>query len=511
MVYSVGLAVGLSIGVPSFIILVAGFLLWLRYQRRLRKEDLDEDYLDKEIQNDDSSFRQFQEQLHKQRDVKPRDKKDDDGLQLKEEVVPVHGTSDSSNGSLESELHQSYELAEVQPQPDVSKPSKHPYGQHLHYPSSTSHQHQPKSQSSTSLSQASEELPHVHDPHHSDSQNMPSRRAVQQSQRRKGAAPLPPPPPPPHRQSSNKTQASVYTFYDTFIPTFGTPEPASQSQQNKSSSLPNSTHNSFSDLLNQTAHSSLNLLKSGHKDSANNDNAATATTATTTNNNNNTNNTNNTNQHSHTNSASNSNTSLLHSDNNNNNGNTSTSHSRVPSTDLDALAKQLNSPQFFEKLPSKAAAAQGKVYIKPRVPTSSSKPHNNSSSELINNYLVGENTALNDHFNYVAPMVETADSTDKLAQVQVPAPASGDGRGNTLTYNQYLSAKAATVDPSLRRPSQSKEDEQDQAEAIQEANPLNGQIGNAFDANISMEPTAMNKKNTTTNEDEDVMPPVVFQ
>ncbi|KAG5418463.1 SKG1 [Candida metapsilosis] len=457
MVYSEGLAVGLSIGVPTVLIILVVGAFWYRNQRRLNKEDVDNDYIDKEIQNDDSSFRQFQEQLHKQRDYK----KDDDGLQLKEHVVPLNGTSDSSNGSLSSVLHQSQELSE--PQPAVSRPTKHPYGQHLqNTPSSTSTTRQ-ASRSSISLSQTSDNFSNTYQSQ-DELQNTPRRTPP----RRNG------PPPPPHRQSSNK--GSAYAFYDTFIPTFSEQQKQQQQQQqNTSLSHPNSTHNSFSDLLNQTAHSSLNILKTGHKESTN-----------TTNNN----------QHKHSNSASDSNTSLLH--------NNSTSHSRAPSTDLDTLAKQLQNPEFFEKLPSKAAAAQGKVYIKPRVP--SSNQANNSSSELINNHLIGENTALNENFTYEAPMVETAQSTDNLAKVG----AIGGTNNQVLTYNQYLSTKAATVDPSLRRPSQTSREAEDE-EAVQKANPLNGQIGNAFDANIAMEPMAMNKKNTTTNKDEDVVPPVVFQ
>ncbi|CAD1811707.1 hypothetical protein FOB58_003799 [Candida parapsilosis] len=489
MVNRQGLAVGLAVGVPSFIILSIVFGFWYRNQRKLRKEDLD-DYIDKEIQNDDSSFQQFQEQLHK-----PQcDKKEklDDGIQLKEHVVALNGTSDSSNGSLESVLHEPHHSQHSQhsqhlqhpqhpqhPQPVVAKPSKHPYGQHLQYtPSSIQPQEEQGSQSSSiSLSQVSDVISNTYDQSHDELQQ----HSPQKIHNGRGG---PPPPPPPKRQSSNKT--SVYTFYDTFIPTFSTQEPSSQQQQqqqlnqNSSSSHHNSTHNSFSDLLNQTAHSSLNILKHNYnKETSNNVSSS--------------------NQHKHTNSSSDSNTSLLQSNNH------SASHSRAPSTDLGTLAKQLNNPVFFEKLPSKAAAAQGKVYIKPRVP-SANQPHNNSSSELINNYLVGENTAINDHFTYEAPMVETAKSTDNLAQV-----SGGNLHNNVLTYNQHLAAKGAKdaiADGSLR-PKQPQS--QSQTQAMQEANPLNGQIGNAFDANITMEPMAMNKKNATTNDDEDVMPPVVFQ
>ncbi|RLV91432.1 hypothetical protein JA1_003892 [Spathaspora sp. JA1] len=67
--------------------------------------------------------------------------------------------------------------------------------------------------------------------------------------------------------------------------------------------------------------------------------------------------------------------------------------------DLDNLAKQLHSPEFFEKLPSKAA----KVQLKPRNPMVQS---NNSSSDMINNYLISQTRGINDHFTYEATAVD---------------------------------------------------------------------------------------------------------
>lgn len=182
MVNRQGLAVGLAVGVPSFIILLIVFGFWYRNQRKLRKEDLD-DYIDKEIQNDDSSFQQFQEQLHK-----PQcDKKEklDDGIQLKEHVVALNGTSDSSNGSLESVLHEPHHSQHSQhsqhlqhpqhpqhPQPVVAKPLKHPYGQHLQYtPSSIQPQEEQGSQSSSiSLSQVLDVISNTYDQSHDELQ-----------------------------------------------------------------------------------------------------------------------------------------------------------------------------------------------------------------------------------------------------------------------------------------------------------------------------------------------------
>lgn len=71
--------------------------------------------------------------------------------------------------------------------------------------------------------------------------------------------------------------------------------------------------------------------------------------------------------------------------------------------DLDMLAKQLHGPQFFEKLPSKAT----KVQLKSRYSN-----YNNSSSELINNYLISQTTAINDHFTYQAPPVDDVNNIE---------------------------------------------------------------------------------------------------
>ncbi|EGW35642.1 uncharacterized protein SPAPADRAFT_58850 [Spathaspora passalidarum NRRL Y-27907] len=71
------------------------------------------------------------------------------------------------------------------------------------------------------------------------------------------------------------------------------------------------------------------------------------------------------------------------------------------SSTIDILAKQLHQPEFFEKLPSKAA----KIQLKPRNPMVQS---NNSSTDMINNYLVSETRGINDHFTYEATAVDIA-------------------------------------------------------------------------------------------------------
>lgn len=58
------LAVGLAVGVPSFLVLVAVSLFWLRNQRRQKQEDMKELAIDLELQ-DNQSFVQFQQELHR--------------------------------------------------------------------------------------------------------------------------------------------------------------------------------------------------------------------------------------------------------------------------------------------------------------------------------------------------------------------------------------------------------------------------------------------------------------
>ncbi|KAK6459388.1 uncharacterized protein RJT20DRAFT_4958 [Scheffersomyces xylosifermentans] len=79
--------------------------------------------------------------------------------------------------------------------------------------------------------------------------------------------------------------------------------------------------------------------------------------------------------------------------------NNSSNTSLADKNSLDNLAKQLAGPTFFEKLPSRAAV----VSLKPRY--NNVAAHNNSSSDLVHNTLVGE-TALNDNFIYEANTVD---------------------------------------------------------------------------------------------------------
>lgn len=70
MGYNQGLAVGLAIGIPSFIVLVGAYILWLRNRKRNRREDLLENDLDVELR-DNNLFKEFQEALHRPYAGKP--------------------------------------------------------------------------------------------------------------------------------------------------------------------------------------------------------------------------------------------------------------------------------------------------------------------------------------------------------------------------------------------------------------------------------------------------------
>ncbi|ODV79010.1 uncharacterized protein CANTADRAFT_90120 [Suhomyces tanzawaensis NRRL Y-17324] len=64
MAYTERLAVGLAVGVPSFLILTFVLILWLRNQRKQRREDQRENEYDLGIR-DDELFGRFQEELHR--------------------------------------------------------------------------------------------------------------------------------------------------------------------------------------------------------------------------------------------------------------------------------------------------------------------------------------------------------------------------------------------------------------------------------------------------------------
>ncbi|EDK46394.1 hypothetical protein LELG_04575 [Lodderomyces elongisporus NRRL YB-4239] len=385
MANSNALAVGLAVGIPSALIIGVVLIFWYKNQRKLRKEDLDDNFIERELQ-DDHSFKMFQDELHTTYDQKKGPELVD--IQLKEQAV-----SDTSNGSSESGLEN--ELQHQQ-QPEGSA---HPYAQHL------------------KLHQAARQLPfeqqQQQQPLRQPTQYYQQQQHQQQQQQQQQL--------PPHQR-----QISSYDFYNTFIPTFT----SDNNNSNASSTLPppaapaapaaptapTQVANDGTYSSSSRAHSSSDLAK-GVANIFSSKNRLNS--VNNTNNNNSTNNV-------HNLSDSTASSILLSSNNNNNNNNNNSNnsnsnnvsqpiHSRSTSNDLDTLAKQLNNSAFFEKLPSKAAAAAGNVNIKPRYPSVSNTMKNNSSSDLINNHLVGEDSAINDHFTYEAAMVEVSPKkTSKL-------------------------------------------------------------------------------------------------
>lgn len=59
-----GLAVGLAVGIPTFLVVVIVGVFWIRNHRKQRQEDLIEDDIDIGLK-DDQSFQQFEQELHK--------------------------------------------------------------------------------------------------------------------------------------------------------------------------------------------------------------------------------------------------------------------------------------------------------------------------------------------------------------------------------------------------------------------------------------------------------------
>ncbi|ABN68006.2 predicted protein [Scheffersomyces stipitis CBS 6054] len=303
MVDSQSLTVGLAVGIPSFVIISVVLLLWLRNQRKQKKEDSVNDDIDMDLR-DDQSFNQFQEELHR----------------------PY------AKGKAELNIN------------TYSDPNK---------------------SSSTTQGESSTEKPYISSHGSTSSSNIIDQPHVYAT-----------PPRPKYSNANNGTNnvnnnninnlnnnlnnninntnnihsksPSAYDFYETFIPIL--PGGGSPSTNNG-----NTAHHSNANSVHE-AHSNGNLQSQLQQPPHIHDVASTNNS---------------------------SNDSL--------NGNDRSS--------LDNLAKQLTSPVFFEKLPSRATT----VALKPRFPNMQS---NNSSSEGLNNRLIGDTTALNDNFIYEAPTVD---------------------------------------------------------------------------------------------------------
>ena len=95
------------------------------------------------------------------------------------------------------------------------------------------------------------------------------------------------------------------------------------------------------------------------------------------------------------------------------------SHLRTSSNDLNTLAKQLNNPVFLRNYLVEATKYQVKSVNNNYGNTNAVGKNNNSSSDLINNYLIGETHAINDHFTYEAPKVEVTDLSRPEEEIDI--------------------------------------------------------------------------------------------
>ncbi|KAI5965797.1 SKG1 [Candida pseudojiufengensis] len=449
MANSNGLAVGLAVGIPSLLIILVVLIFWYKNHKKLQKEDIDDEFIEKELQNDQSSFKQFHEQLHRKYHNENENiikGKNGDDIQFKENIIV-----DSSIGSSESDFPsntsssttnklqqpQQQQTQQTQ-QSQQSQQPQHPYGQHLKLPQ------YPSTQNSQTLSQ-------IH--------------------------------PTYYHQNSYSQHQSSYDFYDTFIPTFTNNDMIDSSNGFPQQQQSHQQHHSNHPHLNH-----LNPLGNFFSSSNSNSNSKTNSFIDLPNSSENINNRQNLQEF-------NSQSSLLNNTHNNNSSQ-SQPHTRSSSTDLDTLAKQLNNPIYFEKLPSKIAAQQqNSFFIKPRYPSTTLKNNKSSSSELINNYLIGENSAINDHFTYDAPIIE-----------------------NKQQFKEQVKEDNALKDKEVKEQGGNKEKEKEQIkeqEIIEEKiskNPLNNQIDNSFDSKIKLNPTPINNiSNDITNKEKDIIPPVIFQ
>lgn len=59
-----GLAVGLAVGIPTFLVILLVGMFWIRNHRKQKREDLVEDDIDIGLK-DDQSFQQFEQELHR--------------------------------------------------------------------------------------------------------------------------------------------------------------------------------------------------------------------------------------------------------------------------------------------------------------------------------------------------------------------------------------------------------------------------------------------------------------
>ncbi|KAK6199426.1 uncharacterized protein RJT21DRAFT_46665 [Scheffersomyces amazonensis] len=322
------LAVGLAVGIPSFLIITVTLLLWYRNQQKQLREDNLNKEIDVELR-DDQSFNAFQEELHRKKQF------------LNAPIIQQPPYDDDSNPN------KSYSTTT---QAESSSNEKNFNGGSSSISSNSDNTNiNPNSNSNNNIVQSS--------PLHPQHQNLH----------------LPPQPSHLRPQTPNKIHQkspSAYDFYETFIPVLPSSNQSSTSQTDINNIINNNNTNANSNV-NANANANLqpynqppSIRQSAYLDQQ---------------------------------SANSSNTSLFqpsphHLDK-------QQAQSSPPT--LDQFAKQLNSPSFFEKLPSRAAPPQMSLQRQLQAST------NNSSSELLVNRLVGdEAAAINDHYVYEPPSAE---------------------------------------------------------------------------------------------------------
>ncbi|KAK6463605.1 hypothetical protein DFJ63DRAFT_312912 [Scheffersomyces coipomensis] len=321
------LAVGLAVGIPSFLIITITLFLWYRNQQKQNREDNLNKEIDLELR-DDQSFNQFQEELHRKKQfLKP----------------PIGGNG--SEGDLDNDQNKSYSTTT---QIESSSNNEKLFN------------------GSSSISSTSDNT-NVNHTNQSSSTPPPPLPNVPSSQQI-----LPNTPPsfyqPPQRPQTpskiHQKSPSAYDFYETFIPVLPSSQHHSSSQTDIINAI-NHTNNNSSAFPNHP-----NTPPSFHRPTSIRHSSS---------------------QLDQQSANSSSNASFIQSQGQQQ----QQQQQQPPASTLESFAKQLNSPTFFEKLPSRAAPPQLSLQKQLQ------KSNNNSSSDLLVNKLVGdEAAAINDHYTF---------------------------------------------------------------------------------------------------------------
>lgn len=298
MGYNQGLAVGLSIGVPSALILTAILYIWWRYQHKRRKEADVETDLDIELR-DDMLMRQFREEITKTYHR---------GHPQTDKTKAYETGSESTGGSFNDSAHAKSKVLES---PALS--------------SDTTQQNHPNSDSNSNTN-------------------------------------LIPNPPRLHKKTP-----SSYDIYDSMIPVLKEEQPSSQ------------THSTNGGLTG--SNNNLGIFSTPGKIYNHNNSSQ---------------------QQSLNDGASSHLTMPL----------TALPGLQNPDKLLDSLAKQLHNPKLFEKLPSnlKFPNFAGAGSPGARMSGHLIASNNNSSLDLLNNVLIGDDTNLNDNYIYESRVRPTSNN-----------------------------------------------------------------------------------------------------